>query len=399
VIWVQIMKRIISLFIFLPLLFACQNNNGYNANVSVDTPVESFYLDQHFTVPTSFNIESEHEIFMLDDEMLFMVENTLNTTKDSKKKAMRLLTHIFSQEKISLNYSSHANLTAREAYHSKTANCMSLTIMAYALAKEANLNVEFQQVNVPEYWIRNGQYNLLTGHVNLLIKPSTYPKKHLVYGNDNIQIDFDPFVVKQTFRKKVITKNTVLAMYYNNKGGQALVDEEYNKAYQYFKAATLSDKSFSSAWGNLAVLYRLTGNLIMAEKAYRYAIAISPRNLTALTNLALLLRSQEKNLEADEIERRLLLKRIKNPYYHAVLADEAYYKHDYQQALKHYKKAIKLNKKIHEVYFGIAKVYYQMNRLPEAEKAMKKALSLNKTKSTEHQYIAKLNFLKAERTN
>jgi len=188
-------------------------------------------------------------------------------------------------------------------------------------------------------------------------------------------------------------------MFYNNKGGQALVGEKYNVAYQYFKAATLTDKTFSPAWGNLAVLYRLTDNLIMAEKAYRYAIAISPRNLTALTNLALLLRSQEKNLEADEIERRLLLKRIKNPYYHAVLADEAYYKHDYQQALKHYKKAIKLNKKIHELYFGIAKVYYQMNRLPEAEKAMKKALSLNKTKSTEHQYIAKLNFLKAERTN
>ena len=393
------MKRIfiVSLFLSLPLLFSCQSHNDYSASAKI--PVESLYLDQHFTVPASFEIESEHEIFMLDDEMLFMVENTLNTTKDAKKKAMKLLRHIFSQEKIALNYSSNANLTARQTYHSQTANCMSLTIMAYALAKEANLNVEFQQVDVPEYWVRNGQYNLLTGHVNLLIKPSTYPEKHLVYGNDNIQIDFDPYVVKQTFRKRVITKNTVLAMYYNNKGGQALVDEKYNLAYQYFKAATLTDKTFSSAWGNLAVLYRLTDNLNTAEKAYRYAIAISPSNLTALTNLALLLRSQQKDLEADEIESRLLLKRIRNPYYHAVLADEAYYKHDYQQALKHFKKAMKLNKNIHEFYFGIAKVYYQMNRLPEAEKAIKKALSLNKIKSTEYQYVAKLNFLKAERTN
>jgi len=393
------MKRfiIISLFLSLPALFSCQSSNSLVVKSTI--PVESLYLDQHFVLPTSFKIESEQEIFMLDDEMLSVVENTLNKTQDPHKKARKLLEHIFSQEMVSLSYSTNANLTAREAYHSQTANCMSLTIMAYALAKEANLDVDFQQVDVPEYWVRNGQYNLLTGHVNLLIKPSAHSNRHLIYGNDNVQIDFDPYAVKQSFPRRVIEKNTVLAMFYNNKGGQALVNEKYNTAYQYFKAATLADKTFSGAWGNLAVLYRLTNNLNSAEIAYRYAIEINPDNLTALTNLALLLRSQQKNLEADNIESRLLLKRIKNPYYHAVLADEAYYQHDYLQALKHYKDAIKLNKKIHELYFGLARVYYQMNRLPEAERAMKKALTLNKIKSTEHQYIAKLKFLKAERIN
>lgn len=388
---------IVSLFLSLPLLFSCQSNRGHNAHS--DIAVSSFYLDPLFPKPALFEIESEQEIFMLDDEMLLMVENNLNNTLNTKEKAMKLLRHIFSQEKIALSYSSNANLTARQAYHSRRANCMSLTIMAYALASKANLHVEFQEVDIPEYWVRNRQYNFLTGHINLLIKPSTHDDKNIVYGNDNIQIDFDPFVLKQTFPKRVIRKNTVLAMFYNNKGGQALVDDEYDVAYQYFKAATKADKMFSPAWGNLAVLYRLTDNLAKAELAYRHAILINPSNLTALTNLAILLRSQQNHLEADDIEKQLLVKRRNNPYYYAVLADEAYYKHDYQQALRHYKKAIKLNNKIHELYFGEAKVYYQMNRLPEAQRAMRKALSLNKTKSTEHQYIAKLNFLKAEIAN
>jgi tetratricopeptide (TPR) repeat protein len=393
------MKRIviITLFFSLPILFSCKSNNAYQPNL--DIPVNSFYLDTSFPSPYFFKVESEQEIFMLDDEMIAMVENKLKSSFHPKKKAMRLLKHIFSQEKIALSYSSHANLTARETYHSHKANCMSLTIMAYALAERAKLKVEFQQVDVPEYWVRNKEYNLLTGHINLLIKPTASGEKNIIFGNDNIEIDFDPFVVKQTFPKKVIEKNTVLAMFYNNKGGQALVDKEYDVAYQYFKAATQTDMMFSPAWGNLAVLYRLTGNLTLAEKVYRYAIQISPQNLTALTNLAILLRSQQNHLEADEIESQLLIKRRKNPYYHAVLGDEAYYKHDYQQALQHYKKAIKLNSKIHELYFGVAKVYYQMNRLSEAKKAMQKALRLNRSKSTEHQYLAKLNFLKAEITN
>lgn len=392
------MKRfiVISLFLSLPL-FSCQSNNAIN--VIPDEYANSFYVDQHFPKPTSFKVESEQEVFMLDNEMLFMVEHSLNNIQSSKKKAKKLLKQIFSQNNIALNYSSHANLTARETFHSHKANCMSLTIMAYALAQKANLHVFFQEVDVPEYWIRNGQYNLLTGHVNLLIKTSVRNDKNIVYGNDNIQIDFDPYVLKQSFPKRVISKNTVLAMFYNNKGGEALVENQYNIAYQYFKAATQTDKMFSPAWGNLAVLYRLTNNLSLAEQTYRHAIKISPKNLTALANLSILLRNQQRYVESNEIESKILSKRKRNPYYYAVLADEAYYRHDYQQALKYYKKAMKLNNKIHEIYFGIAKVYYQMNRLSDAQRAMKKALSLNKVESTEHQYIAKLNFLKAEITN
>ena len=40
-----------------------------------------------------------------------------------------------------------------------------------------------------------------------------------------------------------------------------------------------------------------------------------------------------------------------------------------------------------------------MNKIPEAKKAMKTALRLNKVKSTEKQYIAKLNFLNATHVN
>lgn len=358
--------------------------------------VKPVYLDQQFINSTSLRVETEEEVFMLDDEMIQMVENFLNTNKNDQIKAKQLLKQIFSSEKISLSYSSNANLTAREAFHSQKANCMSLTIMAYALAKRAKLNINFQQVDVPEYWVRNGQYNLLTGHINLLVNPRN-PRKYIVYGNDSIQIDFDPYAIKQSFPRKVISKKTVLAMFYNNKGGQAIVEGKYNIAYQYLKAAASTDTMLSSAWGNLAVLYRLTGYLPEAEDTYRYAIAINHNNLTSLTNLAKLLRSQQKNEEADEIESILLQKRINNPYYHAVLADEAYYQHDYLNALKHYKKALRLSNKIHEIYFGIAKVYYQMNRLSDAERALKKALSLNNAKSIEHQYIAKLNFLQAER--
>jgi len=385
------------LLLSLPLLFSCQSISEHLDYSQVK--VNSLYIDQKFTKPVLFEVESEQEIFMLDEEMIALVDTKLKSSYSPKKKAKILLDHIFSQDNIALSYTSNANITAREAFHSQTANCMSLTIMAYALAKEAGLNVDFQQVNIPEYWVRNGQYNLLTGHINLLIKTKNNIDRTTIYGSNTLQIDFDPYVLKESFSKKVINKNTVLAMFYNNKGGQALVNENYIIAYQYFKAATKADRLFSSAWGNLAVLYKLTHHDQIAESTYRHAILLKQDNYTALANLAILLRKKEAIEEAKKIEHKLQTKRNKNPYYHAVLADEAYYKHNYPQALLHYKKAIKLNNKIHELYFGLAKVYYQLNKISAAKKAIKMALRLNKVKLTESQYIAKLNFLNADQLN
>jgi len=389
------------LFLFFPLLLSCQSSTFQNSHL-IEFPQElinTFYLDHKFTQPVSFVIESEQDIFMLDAEMVALVNDKLKSSYSQEKKAKVLLHHIFSQDNIALSYTSNANVIAKDVFHNKTANCLSLTIMAYALAKEANLNVAFQQVEVPEYWVRNGKYNLLTGHINLLIKTKNNFDKIKVYGANNLEVDFDPYVRKESFSKRIISKNEVLAMFYNNKGGQALVSGNYAVAYQYFKKATQVNQTFSSAWGNLAVLYKLTNNDKVAENTYRYAIALKQDNYTALANLAILLRKKGAVSEAKTIEHKLQAKRNKNPYYHAVLADEDYFQHNYKQAISHYKKAIKLNHKIHELYFGLAKVYYQMNKIPEAKKAMKIALRLTKVKSTESQYIAKLNFLNAAHLN
>ncbi len=132
--------QIITL-LFLILLFSCQS---HESRLQPLKNLNSLYLDQQFLPTAPVEIETEQDIFKLDDEMIAMVENKLLSIQSTKKKARLLLEHIFSQDNIALSYASNVNVTARDAYHSKSANCMSLTIMAYALAKEAGLNANFQ---------------------------------------------------------------------------------------------------------------------------------------------------------------------------------------------------------------------------------------------------------------
>jgi Flp pilus assembly protein TadD len=380
------------MFGFTLFLTACQSTTNINhKEVIVD---ENIYLDELFPNYQSVKIETQEEIFALDDKMRLMVKETLMTERDVKKRSMRLLKHIFDQNNIALEYNSTANITAIDAYNSQKANCLSLTIMAYALAKEANLDIAFQDVKVPEYWVRNGSYNMLTGHVNLVITKPKSPHAHVYLGSKILTIDFDPFATKTSFPKVIISQPYVLSMFYSNKGAQALVNNEYNKAYAYFKSATLIEPSFSPAWANLGILYKRVGDFVLAKQSYRQAILVNPENYTAMSNLALLLDNKNDMKELVIIRKTLQNQRENNPYYYALLADEAFYDANYKQALKYYRKAIRLNNRVHEFHFGLTKVYYALNENKKAQSAISRAISYNRINSIDARYIAKLDFLK-----
>lgn len=383
-----------KLAIIFLLLSACSVTQPNKVQIK-----QTFYFDDYFSQYQSIPIESEAEVFGLDEEMKEVVRTKLLTEKDFYKRANKLVKHIFSQDYVNLAYQNTANLTASQTYHSQIANCLSLTIMSYALAKEAGLSVDFQDVQIPEYWVRNGQYNMLTGHVNLLIRKPLAANVAVIWGRAALQIDFDPYILRNSFTKVKVDKPTILAMFYTNIGAQAIVDGEYTKAYAYLKQATLVSPFFDPAWTNLGILYRMVNNYPLAEKTYRYALTLDPNNLTILNNLAMLMKKQGFIDKSIEIETSIHNKRIKNPYYHALLGDEALYRGNGTVAKSHYKKAIKLNHKNHEFYYGLAKAYYQLDEYENAQETLEKAIKLNKAKSTEHQYIAKLEWMKASAIN
>ena len=137
------MKHIFSVLclIMLVLLTSCKSTAPYN---QVEFDSATFYLDDLYPQYINYEIESEEDIFSLDQSMIDMVKAYLIPEKKVEQKALNLIDYIFNIEKLNIDYESNANLTAKQTFHSAKANCMSLTIMAYALASYANMNVNFQ---------------------------------------------------------------------------------------------------------------------------------------------------------------------------------------------------------------------------------------------------------------
>ncbi|MBA6322999.1 hypothetical protein H4J51_00200, partial [Colwellia sp. MB02u-18] len=181
------------------LLTGCQSGNTLQNYYLGDIQASEF-LDDKFIGYKDILIETDTEIFALSTEMKTMAKS-ISLERDARKKATKLLQHFFSPEDINLAYESGANVIAAQAFKNQAANCLSLTIMAYAIAQEAKLSVAFQRVDVPEYWVRNGRVNMLTGHINLTVLDEKSPDKRVLFQRTSIEIDFDPFVNKQPFEK------------------------------------------------------------------------------------------------------------------------------------------------------------------------------------------------------
>lgn len=380
------MRYLFSCLVLLSLS-ACQHSSQWQQQ-----PLQELYADHYFIGPAA-EIETLDDIFRLPAETEAEVRKFVGRQHtDMHQRGRELLEYLFYYADTGLSYEHSATSTAQETLHLRRANCLSLSILTYSLAKAAGLQAEFQDVQIPEYWVSRSGLSFLNGHVNLRLKASTSQSSLYSYINRDVIVDFDPYSKEQSFPVSVITETTVLAMFYNNKAAQAQVDQNYPLAYQYYKAATQADPGFSVSWANLAVLYRITGLTDYALKAYQHSLALNPRATNTLSNLAVLYRSTGDIAQAELLERRVLAQRRNNPYYHVMLGDEQLPRQP-EEALRHYRQALSLNAEVHEAYYGIAQSYYLQGNVPLAGLYLEKASQHSSSTDDQRRYQHKRKLL------
>ncbi len=319
--------------------------------------------------------ETFAQIFAVPPQSAEEIQRITRTYDTNSERTRAVLAYIFSFADHGLQYDSLATRTATETLEIGKANCLSLAILTYSLAKLAGLDPVFQEVKIPEYWISENNLSMLSGHVNLRIKRVRIPEQvaGTVMWSKDLIVDFNPFQINRKFRSWRITPARIAAMFYNNKAAQAFANADTAQAYAYFRAAIDIDPGYAPAWSNLGVLYRQQHLTELAERAYNQALVIAPDSNNTLANLAVLYRQQNRPGEASAIGQRIHRLRQENPYYHVMLGNEAYSKAHFRQAVNHFKKSLDLDKENHEAYFGLAKSYFTLEQPQMALRYMKKA--------------------------
>lgn len=348
--------------------------------------------DSLFPSYQSFPVETEEEVFSLGEEAKQFVSRAIAGPSFEQKSVKGLVTSIFDHSEMGLLYRNNANSVANETFYNRSANCLSLSIMTYAMAKYAGFDATFYEVDIPEYWTRRDGFSVLNGHINLTIE---MPDKISVayIGPSSADVDFDPQMIRSHFPRVPVSKRTILAMFYNNKGADALIDNAYTRAYSYFRAAAVLSPELQQTWVNLGILYRMVDAYEEAEQSYRYALNLDDGNLTAWENLSILYKHKGETDKAKDIMEMVALRRKNNPFYHFILGEQAFEEGRFDDALTYYQRALKLDDRRHEVLFGLAKLYYEQGDITNAQRYMKRAVQLAPNGQDAERYASKLSII------
>jgi len=197
-------------------------------------------------------------------------------------------------------------------------------------------------------------------------------------------------MLRNYFPRKAVSRDKVIAMFYNNKGADALVANSYTRAYSYFRAAAKISPALQQTWVNLGVLYRMVDEYEQAELAYKHALALDDENLTAWENLSILYTYQNKDDAALKITQMVEAKRKNNPFYHYILGEQAFEAGKADVAITHYERGLRLDNARHELLFGMAKAFHELGDVSKATRYLKHAVKHSSNEQEKQRYSSKL---------
>jgi Tfp pilus assembly protein PilF len=366
--------------------------------VAHQAPRQQLFHDQLFQ-PASAPVDVD-SVFALSPAMRSYVQHEIGNPGPGKDVRRLLFDALYRRDKLQLEYDSAITRNAAQTFEARAGNCLSLAIMTAALARELNLPVQFQQIQVDEVWSRAGNLYFASNHVNLALgrQRSDRNPYYTAYSADNansLTVDFIPVPPKARENATPLTETTIIAMYLNNRAAELLVEGKVDDAYWSARKAAEVDPLFLNAYNTLGVIYQHHGNQDAAEQALRYALSQAPDNTIYLANLAQSLEAENKLDEAAVLRARLARLEPFPPFHFFHQGQEAMKLGDYGRARKLFEKELERVPDYHEFHFWLAVANYQLGNLRAADRHMALAVDNSTTRGDHDLYAAKLDRIRA----
>jgi Tfp pilus assembly protein PilF len=295
---------------------------------------------------------------------------------------------------LKLEYDGSHTRNAAETYRDRAGNCLSLAIMTAAFAKELGLAVSYQNVLVDESWSRNGNLYLLSSHVNLLLGQRTANQLSSSAPERALVVDFLPEAGSYQPHAQQLDEEDIITMYRNNRAAEALVEGKIDDAYWWARAAVAGAPPGAQAYNTLAVIYQRHGDLVLAERAYRAALAREPESVITLRNLEPVLTALGKLDEARAVAKRAAGIEPIPPFYYFNQGVTAYNNKEYRKAKELFTREVKRAPYYDEFHFWLAASQLQLGEIKLAREQLELAMDTSTRKDTRNIYSAKLAHLR-----
>jgi len=329
------------------------------------------------------------DLFALSDEMRQYLRKEMAEQALVKGSQQALFDALYGKGELRLEYDSAITRNAAEAFAARSGNCLSLVIMTAAFAKELGLPVRYQMAVAEEIWGRSGDVHFFIGHVNLTLgRPQTHPPTRR--DQVDLTIDFLPPMEIRGLRTQVISEETIVAMYMNNRAAELFTEEKLNEAYWWARAAIGQDPRFLGSYITLGAIYRRHGNPAEAERVLADALAREPANTRVMSNLIPVLNDLGRVAESKSLARKLEQLEPDPPFSFFNRGMAALRNGDNKAARDLFAREVDRAPYYHEFHYWLAVACAGLGETERARKELTIAMEISSTRKDQAVYAAKL---------
>jgi Flp pilus assembly protein TadD len=369
-----IIKRAVWAISVVSLLAGCASPPQFRARPDL-------FHDEwfHFGAGQKGEIISPDAVLALSDETASALEKVSLRARNGNERIDLLVDTIYGPQRREFDYLSAVTTPAEQTFRQHAGNCLSLALMSIALADKFGLDAQLQEVPMVPVWERQGKFDLISGHVFVIIRRTRFPDTGIIDLFGDLVIDFDP-TVRRAYSGRIssipISRERGLAMFYNNRGAEAYVMGKLEEAYANYRQSAALDATFYGTWFNLSQLYMRIGQPDAAEAVLRHALEINPKNYNGLQTMQSLLGKQGRDVEAALYAQRITQLRDNDPYYHYMIGAEKFAKGDLRGAIGSFEHATSLGIGFVEVHEALRDAYRATGNIEKARMQEERLLEL-----------------------
>jgi len=316
-------------------------------------------------------------LFRLDEGLAAQLREPRLKNLRRPQRVEALLVFLFGAERRAFDYAPGHSTTAAETWRLKRGDCLSLTVLTYAVAKELELEAAMQEVDIPSIHDRHGNFDFVNQHVNVVITNGwkTVIDRGVAEPRDVI-VDFEPAI--GSFRKGFpLSEKSILARYYNNIAVESMAGRDERTAYAYFRAALEADPGYPAALANLAILYHARGLDAEAETFLRQALKLDRVPYVRRYWKARALLAQGRAAEAAQYAKQLQQVKENDPYYWIDRGLEMLATNQDRQAVRALEHAEELTTGFVEVHRYLAIAYLRTGDKARADQQLTRLAALD----------------------
>lgn len=281
----------------------------------------------------------------------------------AEARMQRLVDFMIDDDGLALRYLEQPTYGIAESYAQRKVNCLSFTLMFIALARASGMHAHAQGSDDALAMRVLGDTVYRATHVNAGVE----------IGGREYTIDVGWRSLLAVHKPRIVSDAQAIALLRNNNAVEYLLSGDKRQATAQIEAALALDPASATIWSNAGVVRLRAGRPDAAERAYMQALKLQRNHLGALGNLVALHRASGDARLADGYAKRLQRAQSSDPFSQFLIAQALADSGAYDDAIVHYRRAIRLLPDEPQFHRSLADAYQQQGNATAAERARSRA--------------------------